>query len=98
MVTTWIDGMGRRTIKHPTGSAARYEAVFRGNQPFGVCRAPGWVVVQGPFRITANGWTPADQARQREYVMEQARRKRLPGAIRNRKRHLLEIAGDWDVY
>ena len=81
----WIDGMGRRTIKYPTGTAQRYDPIFRQDQLIGVCRAPNWVVIWGPFQVHISN--PPVQ-REREWMAAQARHKRLPGHQRDLRLHL----------
>ena len=81
----WKDGLGRLTIKYPTGTANRSEAVICEGVPIGICRAPGWMVVWGPYTLKATG---IDMAAVRAFRMHQARLKRRPGSERNLKYHL----------
>ena len=48
--TVWKDGAGRYTLKFDTGEATRGGVILnqRGHL-IGICRAPGWMVIYGPF-------------------------------------------------
>lgn len=90
-MTPWIDGMGRRTVKWLTGAASRYDCVLDEHRRLvGICRAPGWIVIKGPFQANVIGLTRADHERSREVMAQRARHYRLPGALRNQKWHLQE--------
>ena len=84
-MTAWRDGMGRLNVKYPTGTAKRYEAVLQDGRLVGICRGPGWVVIQGEWAVTMTG---IDMAAVRVFHMQQARLKRRPGSERNLKYHL----------
>ena len=84
-MTSWRDGMGRVTVKCDTGAAKRYEMVMGGDGlPRGICRAPGWMVIQGPFIVKIIG---VDLTEVRANQMQHARRKRRPGHQRNLRSH-----------
>lgn len=75
----WRDGLGRYTIKAPTGTARPQEFVFDGDTPLGVCRAPGWVIIYGPVLVSVGDVT-AEAIRSALAV--RARRRRWPGWMR----------------
>ena len=77
-MTTWRDGAGRITIKTSTGAARRFDYVQSSNGRFGICRAPGWLIVYGATQVnTQGGFVVSD-----EWLRAKARRKRLPRALR----------------
>ena len=84
-MTMWRDGMGRLTVKYPTGAAVRHEFILRDGQVIGLCRAPGWMVTQGPWTV---GIVADSGGHTRAWQMARARLKRRPGFERNLKYHL----------
>ena len=71
-------------MKYPTGAAKKHEAIWRDGHILGVCRAPGWMVIHGPYAIKATG---IDMQVVRADHMRRARLKRRPGSQRNLRYH-----------
>lgn len=86
-MTTWRDGMGRVTVKLPTGASRRGELVLTGDV-MGVCRAPGWLIVYGPVMAWYGGVTLQLSAEARELIADRARKRWAqrhgPSALRDR--------------